>query len=217
MTGLLSIRDAIAIAYYRGHLAKLSRGLDGELEAMMAIGLPFDEATEFCAREGCRWMPSVHACVDLLKGPLVHFKHQYWIDNTVKPVLFPQAVVAIAAAERASQFLLVAILEVGPYPALRGPVVQTLSKEGESSAVSIPYSGCLERGLADVSSMAAALGMLWCHLGSSSIRLDRWREVFHGLRKPQVVKDLPGYSWNHEQPYWTESRVSRNLRLGLQL
>ena len=48
--GIISARDAIRIAYYRGYHAKLAQGLTGESGAMMAVGLSMDGAVSFCSR-----------------------------------------------------------------------------------------------------------------------------------------------------------------------
>ncbi|KAF4335575.1 polyketide synthase [Fusarium beomiforme] len=46
--GLLTARDAIRVAYYRGLYAKLAQSPNGRKGAMMAVGTTFDDATEFC-------------------------------------------------------------------------------------------------------------------------------------------------------------------------
>lgn len=48
--GIISLDDAIRIAYYRGYYAKLARGSSGKLGAMMAVGLGFGGAQAFCAQ-----------------------------------------------------------------------------------------------------------------------------------------------------------------------
>ncbi|KAF5247338.1 hypothetical protein FANTH_6429 [Fusarium anthophilum] len=46
--GLLTTRDAIRVAYYRGLYAKLAQSPNGRKGAMMAVGTTFDDASEFC-------------------------------------------------------------------------------------------------------------------------------------------------------------------------
>lgn len=48
--GIISARDAVRIAYYRGLYAKLACGRNGEQGAMMAVSLSWDEGSAFCAR-----------------------------------------------------------------------------------------------------------------------------------------------------------------------
>ncbi|KAJ5971601.1 PKS-NRPS protein [Penicillium vulpinum] len=46
--GMITAEDAIRIAYYRGVHAKLARGADGEKGAMMAAGMSYEDACDFC-------------------------------------------------------------------------------------------------------------------------------------------------------------------------
>ena len=48
--GIISSKDAMRIAYYRGYHAKLARSADGHSGGMIAVGISFDKAMEFCAR-----------------------------------------------------------------------------------------------------------------------------------------------------------------------
>ena len=48
--GVINATEAIKIAYYRGFHSKLSLGRTGQKGAMLAAGLSFDDATEFCSR-----------------------------------------------------------------------------------------------------------------------------------------------------------------------
>lgn len=46
--GVLTAKDAMLIAYYRGIHSKLARGADGTKGSMMAVGLSVEEAIDFC-------------------------------------------------------------------------------------------------------------------------------------------------------------------------
>ena len=48
VSGFISARDAIRIAYYRGFHAKLACGRNGESGAMLAVGAKFSDAIELC-------------------------------------------------------------------------------------------------------------------------------------------------------------------------
>ena len=48
--GVITASEAIQIAYYRGYHSKLSKGASGQPGAMLAAGLSFDDATEFCSQ-----------------------------------------------------------------------------------------------------------------------------------------------------------------------
>ena len=160
-------------------------------------------------RKDCIWSSSVHMEADLFNGPLDQLKGQYWVDNMVSPVLFSQALQA--SVQGSGKFALG--MEVGPHPALKSAVSQTLKLIMDGS---IPYTGCLERDGNDVEAMSAAVGLVWSYLGPSLVDLDSWRNAFHGSSQPRMLKNLPSYAWDHEQVYWHESRLVRNYRLGVQ-
>lgn len=46
--GYLTASDAIRVAHYRGHFAKLAKGKNGGNGSMMAVGLSMDDAASFC-------------------------------------------------------------------------------------------------------------------------------------------------------------------------
>lgn len=48
--GIIDAEAAMQIAYYRGYHAKLAKGTQGQQGRMMAVGLSYDDAQEFCSR-----------------------------------------------------------------------------------------------------------------------------------------------------------------------
>lgn len=48
--GIVGLRDAMGIAYYRGLVAHLAQGSAGQVGAMIAIGMDFEAATDFCSQ-----------------------------------------------------------------------------------------------------------------------------------------------------------------------
>ncbi|RHZ63428.1 uncharacterized protein CDV56_104935 [Aspergillus thermomutatus] len=281
--GMISARDAIRIAYYRGLYAKFAGGREDRKGAMMAVGISFDEAQEFindtrfqgriavaasnaprsvtlsgdedaideakaiferqetfcrllkvdtayhshhmlpcldryCAAlqdaaitplkptDGCIWVSSVHGRVMTTDEERESLKAKYWGDNMANTVLFSQAV---QKATRLHGPFAVG-LEVGPHPALKGPVTQTTKEE--SSQV-LPYSGTLARLGHDVEALSDALGFLWKETGPHSVDLRAYGAAAFEIsfqRHPQ--KQLPRYPWDHSQRFWKESRVSRRYR-----
>ncbi|XP_044717051.1 AMP-binding enzyme domain-containing protein [Hirsutella rhossiliensis] len=287
--GLLDRRDAMAIAYYRGHVAHLAQGPGGKPGGMMAAALTFREAKSLCSgprfggrlsvaagnapssvtlsgdldaieeikglldarkvqarqlrvdtayhshhmfscaeaylehlkrlnvavqtppKDGaCVWFSSVRRNTNMTAQPIHQqgLEGQYWVDNMVQPVLFSEAV-QFAVQTNPAPFAVA--LEVGPHPALRGPVSQTLKP---LSASPLPYAGCLERDQGGVESMSAAIGMIWSYLGPSAVDFGGWREAFGLPGRQAPLKDLPSYAWDHDQIYWRESRLSHNFRVG---
>ncbi|QSZ32279.1 hypothetical protein DSL72_001853 [Monilinia vaccinii-corymbosi] len=280
--GRLTASDAIRIAYYRGIHAHLSKGKDGEEGSMMAIGLSWDEALDFCAGEDyqgkisiaasnapktvtlsgnkdaiegarvvlenkgifarvlkvdtayhsdhmipcsepytaslaackispkpsspdCTWISSVH--LKNMSNGSSELESQYWLDNLVSPVRFFEAV-SIAAKESGP---FDAGFEVGPHPALKGPVAQTM-KHAVNAVV--PYSGALSRGDNDSVAFAKAVGFLWNHIDGRKASFKKYLDVVSGgeVTAPKPLKGLPTYSWDHSRTFWSESRISRNYR-----
>ena len=63
-SGILSAKDAIAIAYYRGVVAHLSKGEKGQVGGMMAVGMSLDDATALCSQSefaGRIWVAASNA------------------------------------------------------------------------------------------------------------------------------------------------------------
>jgi hybrid polyketide synthase/nonribosomal peptide synthetase ACE1 len=126
----------------------------------------------------------------------------------INPVMFSQAVSHAVAAFGPFDMA----LEVGPHPALKGPVSQTIQ---EISGISLPYAGTLSRGKSDKKSFASCLGDLWAHLGHHAVDFAAFdREASGNDRPPKLLKGLPSYSWDHDRVYWHESRISSTLRAG---
>lgn len=285
--GLLSARDAMGIAYYRGLVAQQPGGIENvgrQKGGMMAVGLSYDAAAEFCSqprfsgrisvaasnapasvtlsgdldgikeakavldhdqlfarilrvdvayhshhmdrlskdyathlreldvkpqvpREDCAWYSSVQGQKYTIHShTLEHLKSEYWVENMVKPVLFSQSL-ELCVSENSA---LAAILEVGPHAALKAPVYQTIN--GISDHIVLPYAGCLSRGQSDIQTLSAALGLLWSHFAPTPVDFEGWRKAFGRRSRPQVLKGLPSYAWDHDQVYWHETRLSREYR-----
>ncbi|KAK4131282.1 ketoacyl-synt-domain-containing protein [Trichocladium antarcticum] len=149
---------------------------------------------------GTAWVSSVYGLGEPSNDEL---KACYWRDNMAKPVLFYQAVGT--AIETLGPFD--CAIEVGPHPALKGPVIQTLQEKGYSG---ILYSGVLDRQLDDREAFADFLGWMWTQFGSSSPQV---RQFVLGSVHPRLVHNrlvgAPSYPWDHSQAFYRESRISR--------
>ncbi|XP_014554673.1 hypothetical protein COCVIDRAFT_39421 [Bipolaris victoriae FI3] len=158
----------------------------------------------------CIWNSSVRGDTELLKGDLSDLKGPYWVSNMVKTVLFSQAVES--SIWHGGPFDLA--IEIGPHPALKGPVEQTL----KAVYGSVPlYTGVLKRSGSDVEAFSASIGTAWSQLGPSYIDFAGYHSAFGDnaqLRASDTLKDLPSYAWDHDQIYWRESAISRRYRTG---
>jgi acyl transferase domain-containing protein len=178
-------------AYHSPHM---ERPAAKYLESLAACGISPRQGN------GTTWVSSVYG----LGGPTqTELTGRYWKDNMIKPVLFHEAVTT--TLETAGPFD--CAVEVGPHPALLGPVTQTLK---ETCGATIPYCGLLCRKVDDREAFASFLGWMWTEFGSS---FEQIRQFVLGSVQPQLVNtrlvDAPTYPWDHSQRYWFESRISR--------
>ncbi|KAI1637132.1 hypothetical protein F4809DRAFT_640890 [Biscogniauxia mediterranea] len=164
------------------------------VEALDAVGVTVKTPSGACA-----WYSSVLGGTrvepnDTLRGT-------YWRDNMVNTVLFSQAITG--AIQDGGPFQMA--IEVGPHPALKGPATQTMSE----LSVDIPYSGTLKRFESDLESVSECLGSVWANFGAASVNLDAVHKLTHDGVIPRLLKNLPSYPWDHDRPYWYESRKSK--------
>ncbi|KAI4264333.1 MAG: hypothetical protein L6R42_000544 [Xanthoria sp. 1 TBL-2021] len=131
----------------------------------------------------------------------------YWKTNMVSPVMFDQAASAMVAGKEGANFL----IEIGPSNALAGPVKQILAALG-SQGSNVQYCTALSRGQDSIKSTYDVAGRLYASggvidLGKVNTDMDGAQEV-----QPNVIVDLPNYSWNPSNEYWYESESSKDWR-----
>jgi hybrid polyketide synthase/nonribosomal peptide synthetase ACE1 len=145
------------------------------------------------------WVSSVYPDRVMEQSP----DASYWIDNLTSPVLFMQAVERVLSAN-----VFDAAIEVGPHPALKGPVREILAER----KIDLPYTGLLQRNVNANRAFSGAFGYLWENLENVNLNFDSYGG---GSDKPSIrryLPNLPVYQWNHSQEYWHESILSHNLR-----
>jgi acyl transferase domain-containing protein len=122
---------------------------------------------------------------------------RYWQKNLESPVLFSSAITAILQDQTLGHLF----LEIGPHPALAGPLRQIFKSMGSRSA----YISTLRSDKNSTESFLMALGQLYV----KAVPIDFAVLNPYGV----VLTDLPTYPWHHEEEYWCESRLSREWRL----
>ena len=184
-------------AYHSHHVLPCSRVFTESLQACnIQVRKPPKNAP--------MWFSTVHGGKRMQAAD--DLKALYWVNNMESAVLFSQALEA--AIEKCGPFNMG--LEVGPHPALKGPVTQTIQAiKGKA----IPYFGTLSRGKDDVESFSDALGSVWTHSGSTAVNFAKFVEACYSDSEPiSLLKDLPTYSWNHDRVFWSESRMAKLFR-----
>lgn len=145
-------------------------------------------------------------------GPGTIIDRQYWSVNLCSPVLFNQAIQTIAMD---SQFANVDLLiEIGPHPALSGPIHQICGSLGYDR---LGYLPTLSRGTDSASQLLRLAGELF--LRDYPLDIERITRVEESTPSGKicsvngsVIVDLPRYQWNYAKDFWAEPRRSREHR-----
>ncbi|RDL33251.1 putative hybrid nrps pks [Venustampulla echinocandica] len=164
-------------------------------------------------RTNCRWVSSVFV-QDITDMPEDEsLSGTYWASNLTRPVMFAEALrKTLEDPENGTptpQYDL--IIEVGPHPALKNPVSQTIQ---DYLGQSVPYIGTLSRGVNSIEAFSTALGNIWELFGEGVVDFTTFDRLVSGGRipKPKLCKGLPSYQWDHNRAFWYESRLSRAFR-----
>ncbi|KAI1172111.1 hypothetical protein F4777DRAFT_593117 [Nemania sp. FL0916] len=198
----------VDVAYHSHHMIPCAVPYQS---SMAAAGVTAQQPPEWCATT---WISSVTGEEQNFSSPGTFQALQdgsYWVRNMTDTVLFVEAIKQATLQGGSFDFA----LEVGPHPALKGPVADTLKENGTSTI--LPYQGLLKRrGLepdsdSDTENLGNAVGFVWTH-DSRRINWVGYRRAMGASDFVTPIPDLPTYKWEHIQPFWTESRLSRNFR-----
>ncbi|RHZ43317.1 uncharacterized protein CDV56_101073, partial [Aspergillus thermomutatus] len=225
-SGLISASNAIRIAYYRGHYAKLARSPNGSRGAMMAVGTTLDDARDFCELEvfegrlqvAASNSPSsvtisgdeaaVDEAVEIFKDEQKFARklkvdtayHSHHMQHCAEPYLE-----SLSQCDR--------IEDPGNGPRWHSSVSpgQAMTKATLNTQywAGIPYFGLLSRNKHDLKEFAAAMGQIWTHLSVGSVSFSSLDLAFSGsLQRRQLVSGLPLYPFNHNRSFRSLSRIS---------
>ena len=133
----------------------------------------------------------------------------YWKQNMISPVqLFPALTACMDYHPEATT-----VVEIGPHSALKGPAQEILRSLGRNS---LEYFHTCLREKHDFETILESAGAMIAHgipLNTPNINAN---EIIDGPNFKHeygnVLTDLPSYQWDHSTPFWTESRISRNIR-----
>lgn len=183
-------------AYHSPHMVQCSSAY---LHSLQTCSIEFEAR----APGNSAWISSV--CCREMTNASSELKSSYWIENLNLPVLFAPALKT--ALEQGPSFD--AVIEIGPHPALKGPVSMSIQ---DVLSKDIPYTGLLSRNMNAIDALADGLGYLWTRLGDHAVNLASYARFMAGGAYGRMLKDLPTYQWDHDRPYWQESRLSRIMR-----
>ncbi|KAI1823680.1 putative polyketide synthase [Xylaria intraflava] len=141
----------------------------------------------------------------------------YWCDNLRNRVLFNSATQLLGRYEQYSDVNL--MVEIGPHPALSGPLKQIYATEGFGKKENI---ATFVRGSDSAVALLRTMGELYLRGVNVNFELINSikensdpSESTRSIEKnstPRYLPDLPSYQWNYETKYWSEPREVSELR-----
>ncbi|KAJ5736904.1 uncharacterized protein N7483_002029 [Penicillium malachiteum] len=235
--GLISAREAIVVAYYRGRVVR-DIMTDG---AMLAVGLGSSDVEKYLDGKAknrvivaCHNSPSgvtlsgdseaVEGIKAILDAEQIFARSVKtngkayspygrggwrWSSNLQCPVLFNQAVQTILTADEFSDVDL--LIEIGPHSAMAGPIKQIRAEvQGEK----LEYLPTLLRGSDSAAQLLKFAGELF--LRDVDVNWERvistYNKTGKGVTKGSTIVDLPPYQWNYTRSFWAENRTSYEQR-----
>ncbi|KAI0010005.1 hypothetical protein F4779DRAFT_331916 [Xylariaceae sp. FL0662B] len=136
---------------------------------------------------------------------------QYWVDNLVSPVKFSDALRTLTNGQlKIGASSISHLIEVGPHPALRRPIEDTLSRTANKTR-QIRYSHVLHKAKPAHQAMLGFLGQLFCD--GYPVSITAANQQSDGKETLPFRVDCPEYPFNHSRAYWREPRLSRDSRL----
>jgi acyl transferase domain-containing protein len=130
----------------------------------------------------------------------------YWKQNMVSTVRFSEALINCLGSNPEN----LAMVELGPHPALQGPMKQIIKSMGKDSAA---FFTSIVRGKDDLESMLDSVGsMMASHISfdTAAVNSETSQDDMHDAGN--LLTDLPSYAWNHSTSLWYESRISKAIR-----
>ncbi|TGJ81907.1 hypothetical protein E0Z10_g6842 [Xylaria hypoxylon] len=133
----------------------------------------------------------------------------YWKQNMVSAVQFSQAVSKLLQnTEAGADFL----IEVGPSNALSGPIAQIKQAIQGITGANAQYTSTLKRGSDSILAMYDMAGKLFLAGGAVNLAKVNRLDQESAKTRPNIIVDLPNYSWNHTSKYWHETQASKDWR-----
>ncbi|KAI0025053.1 hypothetical protein F4780DRAFT_768373 [Xylariomycetidae sp. FL0641] len=145
---------------------------------------------------------------EVIASPSLLSEPRYWVDNLVSQVQFSQALMTLANEDLGSP--ITDIIEIGPHPALRRPILDTLGSLTKPS--NIRYSNTLCRNVSALKSLQELCGRLFTFGSPISISAVNGQPTTREKPVPFRV-DCPQYPFDHSNRYSAEGWISRDFRL----
>lgn len=198
----------VKVAYHSMHMNGISSEYKNSIQDIVPPGCESAQQT----------MPVFFSSVTGFEIPTSRLSQpEYWVENMVSKVNFSDALCQMFSypfqrkpnvENSISTALPTHLVEIGPHPALRRPIKETLDKIPGSEK--IEYHAALAHDVSALQSALALAGQLHCRGRTVNITAINNPELQRS--RLQILPDLPEYPFNHSQLYWLESRLSKNFR-----
>ncbi|KAI0483732.1 putative polyketide synthase [Xylaria cf. heliscus] len=191
-------------AYHSHHMAALGEAYEELASEGLGEVKPYTDNE--LSNPTLKWVSSVTMKEESVVGP------DYWRRNLESAVLFSPAVEKLAREERIDL-----MIEVGPHPALGGPLKQ-IRAGLEKNGIKLPTClGSLRRGENDVTSMLTLAGNLFINNAPIDlVAVNATEKVEYGeliLSHGFPCVDLPQYNYSYpETPVYFENRFNKEYR-----
>lgn len=130
----------------------------------------------------------------------------YWAENMTSTVQYAAAINSYLDKYQDID----CILEVGPHPVLKSPTQDILCGRHKYE---VPHIGTCKRDTDDFESILRSAGeMMAAGLPLRTAAINAESGASTDRKSGKILTDLPSYRWNHTASFWSESRLSRNLR-----
>ena len=201
---LFTRRLAVDVAYHSHHMALVAEEYLAAISGISTLRQR-EDVQFFSSVTGKR----VNSASEL--GPA------YWASNLVGQVKFADSLSRLCyetssgkrQRKRATAPTVNTLIEIGPHAALAGPVKQILQADTKLKDGSIEYLSALVRkndAVKTTLDVASKLIVRGHKIAFPAIN----RPIEHS--SPNLLVDLPSYSWNHGESYWAEPRISTVFR-----
>ena len=195
-------------AYHSHHMAVLGPLYeDLTTRGLSDIANEIDLERQCLSRSRTLWVSSVTPSKDMTAQEC---EPPYWRKNLESPVQFMQAIEAISETVLVQGSILV---ELGPHPALNGPLKQIRAKVGDKLG---PLLGSISRASDNLVDMLKLAGNLF--LCNAPINLARVNatDVFEGqqwaIARGSCCVDLPKYCFSYGPNVYYENRLNKEWR-----
>ncbi|KAI0116097.1 polyketide synthase [Hypoxylon sp. NC0597] len=192
--GIFARKLKVPLAYHSHHMQCIAKEYAESLRSI----LPLKRSTQ--VDTNVRFASPVTG--EIISSP-EGFSPEHWVRNLTSPVLFSQAFENMCFGENGIAEVDM-IVEIGAHSTLSGPIRQILKGR------EMPYVSCLQRSVDAVETMQSLACDLLTRGYPVSISAVNFPTGGHHI----CLHDLPTYPWNHKRRYWTESRISKEIRQG---